>query len=84
MRRFNNLYDAILSYLRNLNTHSAYLSLRQMREKARLQGRKANGIELAEGLINYSTRRELYVYELQRMIRTNNLQRFTAARLRQG
>lgn len=84
VRRFNNLYDAILSYLRNLNTHSAYLNLRQMREKALLQGRKANGIELAEGLINYSTRRELYVYELQRMIRTNNLQRFTAARLRQG
>jgi Bax protein len=84
VRRFNNLYDSILSYLRNLNTHPAYQSLRELREEARLQGRNPSGIELAEGLVNYSTRRELYVTDLQKIIRTNNLQRFTVASLRQG
>lgn len=84
VRRFNNLYDSILSYLRNLNTHPAYQNLRLLREEARLQGRNPSGIELAEGLINYSTRREFYVADLQKIIRANNLQRFTVASLRQG
>lgn len=84
VRRFNNLYDSILSYLRNLNTHPAYQNLRQLREEARQQGRNPSGIELAEGLVNYSTRREFYVTDLQKIIRTNNLQRFTVASLRQG
>lgn len=84
VRRFNNLYDSILSYLQNLNTHPAYQSLRLLREEARQQGRKPSGIELAEGLVNYSTRREFYVSDLQKIIRTNNLQRFSAASLRQG
>ena len=84
VRRFNNLYDSILAYLRNLNTHPAYQTLRQLREKAHQQGRKPRGVELAEGLKNYSTRGEVYVSDLKKIIRTNHLQRFTSVSLRQG
>ncbi len=84
VRRFNTLYDSIRSYLRNLNSHSAYAEFRQIRTEARERGEALSGIALAEGLTNYSTRREAYVLDLQRLIRQNNLQRFTQLSLRQG
>ena len=84
VRRFNTLYDSIRSYLRNLNTHSAYTDFRQLRTDARKRGETPNGISLAEGLTQYSTRREAYILDLQNLIRQNNLQRFTQVQLRQG
>lgn len=83
VRRFDTLYDSIRSYLRNLNTHSAYADFRQLRAEARRRGETPNGVNLAEGLLQYSTRREAYVLDLQNLIRQNNLQRFAQASLRQ-
>ncbi len=84
VKRFNTLYDSIRSYLRNLNTHSAYADFRQLRTAARERGETPNGISLAEGLTKYSTRREAYVLDLQNLIRQNKLQRYTQVQLRQG
>lgn len=84
VRRFDTLYDSIRSYLRNLNTHSAYADFRQIRTEARERGEKLSGVALAEGLTRYSTRREAYVLDLQNLIRQNNLQRYTLVSLRQG
>ncbi len=84
VRRFETLYDSIRSYLRNLNTHSAYADFRKLRAAARKEGKALLGIDLAEGLLRYSTRREEYVSDLQNLIRQNNLQRFANASLRQG
>ncbi|WP_020676074.1 glucosaminidase domain-containing protein [Geopsychrobacter electrodiphilus] len=84
VRRFATLYDSIRSYLRNLNTHSAYAEFRELRFEARKRGEKLNGLTLAAGLSKYSTRREEYVLDLQNLIRQNNLQRFAFAKLRQG
>jgi Bax protein len=84
VRRFASLYDSIHSYLRNLNTHSAYADFRQLRSEARERGETPDGITLAEGLTKYSTRRMAYVHDLQNLIRQNNLQRFARASLRQG
>ena len=84
MRRFDTLYDSIRSYLRNLNTHSAYADFRNIRTEIRERGESPSGVALAEGLTNYSTRREAYIIDLQNLIRQNNLQRFTQVRLRQG
>jgi Bax protein len=84
VRRFDTLYDSIRSYLRNLNTHSAYADFRKIRTEIRERGESPSGVALAEGLTNYSTRREAYIIDLQNLIRQNNLQRFTQVRLRQG
>jgi len=91
-RQANNLFgqwtftpgqgDSVRSYLHNLNTHSAYKQLRQIRSESRLSGENPEGIKLAEGLLRYSSRGEAYVKELQAMIKTNHLDRFATAKLR--
>jgi Bax protein len=82
VRKFATVYDSVRSYLLNLNTHSAYKQLRKMRTASRLNGQNPNGLKLAEGLLRYSTRGEDYVKELQAMIRSNQLGRFTTVKLR--
>ncbi len=82
VRKFATVYDSVRSYLRNLNTHSAYKQLRQLRATSRVNGQSPQGLRLAEGLLRYSTRGEDYVKELQAMIRSNQLNRFANAKLR--
>ncbi len=82
VKRFDTLYDSIRSYLRNLNTHSAYADFRTLRAEATSRGETPSGEMLAEGLMQYSTRRGDYVLDLQNLIRSNNLQRFSLASLR--
>ncbi len=82
VRKFATVYDSVRSYLHNLNTHYAYKQLRQLRTVSRLNGQSPNGLKLAEGLLRYSTRGEDYVKELQAMIRSNQLGRFTTVKLR--
>lgn len=82
VRRFENVYESIRSYLRNLNTHFAYKELRQLRAEARAAGEPLDGEKLAEGLFRYSIRGEEYVRDLQSLIRANRLDRFSAASLR--
>lgn len=84
VKRFDTLYDSIRSYLRNLNTHAAYTDFRTLRAEAAARGETLNGEILAEGLLQYSTRREDYVLDLQNLIRQNNLERFAQVSLRQG
>ncbi|WP_161947613.1 glucosaminidase domain-containing protein [Malonomonas rubra] len=76
VRRFENVYESIRSYLRNLNTHFAYKEMRQIRAEARAAGNKLKASELAEGLFRYSIRGEEYVRDLQSLIRSNRLTRF--------
>jgi Bax protein len=80
--KFSTVYDSVRSYLQNLNTHAAYRHLRELRAASRQAGETPEGVKLAEGLTRYSTRGEAYVRELQAMIRTNRLERFSAAKLR--
>lgn len=82
VRRFENVYESIRSYLRNLNTHFAYKELRQLRAEARAAGDPLDGSVLAEGLFRYSIRGEEYVRDLQSLIRSNKLQRFAEVSLR--
>jgi len=82
VRRFENVYESIRSYLLNLNTHFAYKELRQIRAEARAAGEPLDGSKLAEGLFRYSIRGEEYVRDLQSMIRSNRLSRFAAVSLR--
>jgi len=82
VRRFDTVYESIRSYLRNLNTHFAYKKLRQIRAEARAAGEPLDGERMAEGLFRYSTRGEEYVRDLQSLIRSNSLSRFSAVSLR--
>ncbi len=82
MRKFASLYESIRSYMNNLNTHSAYRRLRQIRQELRSAGKAVTGTALAKGLSRYSQRGEEYITEIQSMIRQNSLERINAAALR--
>lgn len=82
VQKFSTVYDSVRSYLHNLNTHSAYQHLRELRSASKGSGINPKGSMLAEGLVRYSARGEDYVKELQAMIRTNQLNRFTSVKLR--
>lgn len=71
VRKFNHPIDSIKSYYNNLNTGYAYEDLRNIRKQLRDQQQSIDAIELAHGLLAYSTRREEYVSEIQKMISIN-------------
>ncbi len=74
VRRFSNLYQSVRSYIRNINTHRAYSSLREIRQRLRKNNLMVTGAELSSGLKYYSTRREAYSAEIEAMIRSNRLE----------
>lgn len=69
--KFESVNASVRSYLRNINTHPAYLELRQIREQHRRNGERASSTDLTQGLVSYSERREEYIEELNAMIRVN-------------
>ena len=69
--KFQSMNASVRSYLRNINTHPAYLELRQIRESHRQQGEPVSSTDLTQGLLSYSERREAYIEELNAMIRVN-------------
>ena len=76
VRVFASPAASIKSYIKNLNTNPAYKSFRQLREKLRQQNKPLSGLVLADGLLNYSTRKQDYVDELKSMIRVNELSQY--------
>ena len=74
VRKFDSPKASIVSYMRNLNSHAAYKEFRQIRSQLKRNNRKVTAIKLAQGLLNYSERREAYVHELVEMIKQNNLE----------
>lgn len=79
--RFSCLTKAVEAYMRNLNTLWAYEDLRIERAKMRRDGTKLDAMELAQGLLMYSERRESYVEDVRQVLRTNRLNRFDEAKL---
>ncbi|BCR04745.1 hypothetical protein DESUT3_18140 [Desulfuromonas versatilis] len=82
VRRFPSLYDSVRSYMRNINTHWAYHSLREARARQRAQERPLRGMDLAQGLRLYSARKEAYVEEIRAIISRNRLTRLASTFLR--
>ena len=82
VRRFSNLYESVKSYMRNINTNSAYMALRNQRAMLRSKGLPLRGMDLAEGLKLYSARRDDYVKDIQEIIRRNRLSLLADAALR--
>ncbi len=71
---YDSAAHSVRSYLRNINTHRAYRSLRRLRARLRAEGRPVDGTTLAAGLRSYSQRGEAYVTEIRRIIRHNRLE----------
>jgi len=84
VRVFNSIYQSIRSYMNNLNTHSAYRQLRDIRAELRKAKKPVTGLALSAGLANYSQRGDEYIKEINAMIRHNNLGKTNLVKLRQA
>ena len=76
VRKFSNISESTASYIKNLNTHSAYIKFREVRKKLRMNGERMDGNLLAEELINYSERKDLYIQDIKEMIKANDFGKF--------
>lgn len=65
--------ESVIAYMRNLNTHRSYESLRARRAELRSAGAKVAGWELAETLTKYSERGQEYVDSLHALMKINKL-----------
>lgn len=82
IRAFDTPLDAVIAYIKNLNTHRAYRELRSIRATLREQGAGMNGLTLAEGLEAYSEKGRDYIRDIRRIIHANELRPLDAAKLR--
>lgn len=71
--KYSSIKDSVVSYINNLNKHSAYKELREIRMQLRKNGQLLTGHQLARGLQHYSERGQIYVDEIQTLIRSNKL-----------
>ena len=76
IRKFINLSDSTRSYLKNINTHNAYVKFRQERGTLRMNGDSLTGLSLVKFLDNYSERKLAYVADIKTIIETNNFMKF--------
>lgn len=74
--KFDSVDDAVKAYLHNLNTHRAYSDLRVLRAELGTSESGATGHQLAQTLLYYSELRQVYVDEVQAVIRINKLQAY--------
>lgn len=65
--------QSVMAYMRNLNTHRSYETLRARRAELRRSGAKVTGWELAKTLTKYSERGQDYVDSLHALMKTNML-----------
>ena len=70
---YPNISESVKSYLRNLNTHPFYQSLRDIRERKRIQKESISGLDLVSEMGSYSIRGEAYIFDVKRMIEFNDL-----------
>jgi Bax protein len=71
VRKYQTLDAAVERYFYNLNTHHLYKEFRDTRYHLRQQNQPLTAVKLAQGLTNYSIKRQAYVDELISMINHN-------------
>jgi len=69
LKSYPTIYDGIKDYMRTINTFPSYKHFRKMRAEMRENGQKPDAEKLANGLIRWSERRELYTEKLRMVIR---------------
>ncbi len=70
VRSFNNLYDATVAYVHNLDTSAAYRRFRKARAR---MGDNLDPYKLSEYLTMYSIKRNRYIRLIQSILTTNTL-----------
>ncbi len=78
VRSFASIYESVSSYMKNINTHRAYHTLRELRAELRATGQPLRGEYLAEGLSRYSEQGHAYIRKIKSVIRKNRLQHLTS------
>ena len=76
VRTFKNLDGSVKAYLNNLNTHFAYKNFRKSRNELRSFGKTLEGKVLVNQLKQYSELGNEYIYNVQKIIKKNNLSKF--------
>ena len=76
---FDSPLESVEGYMLNINTGSAYKSLRNKRVHLRKNKSTVTGIKLTTTLIKYSERGQAYIDALQSIIRHNKLEGFDKA-----
>lgn len=69
---FGSVNEAVRAYMRNLNTHAAYMQLRNIRYQFRQNDKELKSEYLALGLQKYSAKGMEYVNTIRSMLNTNN------------
>lgn len=82
VKSFDQLHESVLTYVLNLNRHTAYKEFRRLREAMRGKDAPLNGTVLAGSMTRYSERGQEYVDTIRTIMRTNDLAVFDAAKLR--
>ncbi len=82
--KFDSLTESVESYVRHLNTLFAYEDFRVLRARMRQDSVDLDSTRLAEGLLEYSIRRDDYVQDVLNLIKANRLTKFDSARLVSG
>lgn len=73
---FNSLQEAVRGYMINLNNGWGYEEFRKQRAIFRKENKPIDSIILAQTLINYSQKKEVYTKLLVTIITKNNLQKY--------
>ena len=76
IRKFSNLSESVESYIKNINTHSAYEKFREHRKSLRMNGEKLIGHNLVENLSNYSEKKNLYINDVKKIIEDYEFEKF--------
>ena len=84
VKSFEGLSDSVVSYFLNLNSHYAYSSFRNRRKIMREQIGSLDSFSLANTLLYYSEKREIYVDAIRSIIKRNDLVSYDKARLREA
>lgn len=81
---FPTLPASVKAYVKNLNCHIAYKTMRDKRAQMRQEGKPLSGHHLALGLGKYSIRGKDYVQHVQRLIKHFQLDSFDNVTLQQA
>lgn len=75
IKAFGSLYASVGDYLRNINTHQAYQTLRAERSKLHASNQDLHGMVLARHLQKYSEHGESYVVKVKAIIQAYKLEK---------
>ena len=81
VRFYDGLLGSVAGYMRNLNTHDAYVAFRNRRQQMRDTIGALDALSLANTLLHYSEGRRDYVKRIRDIVEINDLIAFDDARL---